>query len=627
MVKLQDRLKFRDDFPIVTTKQWEEKIQKDLKGAEYQKKLIWRTQEGFNVKPYYREEDLEGIGHLKFFPGEFPYVRSKKGDNNTWFVRQDIPVKGDYKKANRKALEILNRGVDSLGFILDENNEPSSKDFENLLEGICLSAIELNFMANHASEKVLALLLEKLKKESEKFEEIKGGTDFNPIGNLNLNGKFCQSAENSFNKSKEVIELTKNLPGYRAIEVDGCSLYNAGATAVQELGFSLAMGNEYLANLSEKELDVDTIADNIRFKFGVGPAYFIEIAKFRAARMLWAKVVEAYKPGKQEKAQMQIHAETSQWNQTIYDPYVNMLRGTTESMSATLSGVDSLTVNPYNKSFEEPNKFSERIARNTQILLKEEAYFDKVVDPAGGAYYIENLTNSIAEHAWRLFQEIEEKGGYIKAFENGFVQEKIKEVANQRNFNLAMRKEALVGVNLYPNADEVMEEGYDENTIQSADYESKDAVAEPLVPYRGAEEIETLRIKTERSGKSRPRVFLFTIGDKTMRRARAGFSSGFFAAAGFEIIDNIGFDSVEEGVKEARNKEADIVVICSSDPEYPELAPAINEQMKDDAIIVVAGYPKDSMEQLKEAGINHFVHIKSNLVETLKKFQEELGIR
>lgn len=627
MVKLQDRLKFRDDFPLVTTKQWEEKIQKDLKGADYQKKLIWRTPEGINVKPYYREEDLENIDHLKFLPGEFPYVRSKKGDSNTWFVRQDIPVKNNHKEANQKALEILNKGVDSLGFILDENNEPSEEAFSELLNGICLSAVELNFVANHASKSVLSLLTGKLKKENLNPDEIRGGVDFNPIGNLNLKGKFCQSEEHSFSKSKEIIEASKDLPFFRSIEVDGSTLHNAGASAVQELGFSLAMGSEYLANISEKGLDIDTIADNIRFKFAAGPAYFIEIAKFRAARMLWAKVVEAYQPKAQKSAQMQIHAETSEWNQTIYDPYVNMLRGTTESMSATLGGVDSLSVNPYNKSFEEPGKFSERIARNTQILLKEEAYFDKVVDPSGGAYYIENLTHSIAQHAWKLFQETEEKGGYIKAFENGFVQEKIKEVANQRNLNLAQRKDALVGVNLYPNPEEVMEAGYDEKTIQSTDSKRKDAIAEPLKPHRGAEEIEMLRIKTERSGKGLPKVFNFTIGDKTMRRARAGFSSGFFAAAGFKVIDNIGFDSVDEGVKEAKDKKADIVVVCSSDPEYPEVVPAIYDKIKDDAIVVVAGYPKDSIEKLQEAGIKHFVHIKSNLVETLKKFQEELGIR
>jgi methylmalonyl-CoA mutase len=295
-------------------------------------------------------------------------------------------------------------------------------------------------------------------------------------------------------------------------------------------------------------------------------------------------------------------------------------------MSATIAGADSLTVTPYDKPFEEPTEFAERIARNTQIILKEEAYFDKVVDPAGGSYYIENLTQSIAEHAWSLFQEIEEAGGYIEAFQKGIVQDKIKDIANKRNMNLALKKEALVGVNLYPNAEEVMEKGYGQETILSESEKAKEAVAEPVKPYRGAEELESMRLKTDRNADKRPKVFMFTIGDTRMRRARAQFSAGFFAAAGFEIIDNIGFENVNEGVKEANDKNADIVVICSSDPEYPQLAPDIYEKMKDNSIVVVAGYPKDSIDELKAKGITHFIHIKSNLLETLSGFQKELGI-
>jgi methylmalonyl-CoA mutase len=321
---------------------------------------------------------------------------------------------------------------------------------------------------------------------------------------------------------------------------------------------------------------------------------------------------------------MNVHAVTSKWNQTIYDPYVNMLRGTTESMSAVLSGIDSLTVTPYDESFEKPTEFAERIARNTQIILKEESYFDKVVDPAGGSYYIENLTASIAEHAWSLFKEIEDKGGYIEAFKAGIIQEKVNETANKRNHNIASRKEVILGVNQYPNASEKMDAKYDADTIITKVDKMDDAIAEPLKPYRGAEEIELLRLKTDQSAKT-PKVFLLTIGNPAMRKARAGFASGFFACAGFDIIDNLGFDSVEEGVKAAMEQKSDIVVVCSSDDEYPEVAPAVNEKMGSKAITVVAGYPA-CVDDLKAKGIKHFIHIKSNLLETLKGFQKELGI-
>jgi methylmalonyl-CoA mutase len=340
--------------------------------------------------------------------------------------------------------------------------------------------------------------------------------------------------------------------------------------------------------------------------------------------MLWAKIVEAYEPKNKEVAKMNIHAVTSKWNQTIYDPYVNMLRGTTESMSAILSGIDSLTVTPYDVPFEKPTDFAERIARNTQIILKEESYFDKVVDPAGGSYYIENLTASIAEHAWNLFKDTENQGGYIEAFKAGFIQEKVNETANKRNHNIASRKEVILGVNQYPNASEKMDAKYDAGTIITQVHKRDDAIAEPLKPYRGAEEIELLRLKTDQSAKT-PKVFLLTIGNPAMRKARAGFASGFFACAGFDIIDNIGFDSVEEGVQAAMKQKSDIVVVCSSDDEYPEVAPAVFEQIGNKAITVVAGYPA-CVDDLKAKGIKHFIHIKSNLLETLKGFQKELGI-
>jgi len=626
MGKLQDQLRFRDDFPPTTTQEWEEKIRQDLKGADYEKKLIWRTIEGFNVRPYYRAEDLKGIRHLHVHPAAFPWVRSKKDRDNSWFIRQDLDATKDMEEANRKALDILNRGVDSLGFKLDPSKKPVQAELEALLRDICLPAVELNFEAGPVSPAVVAFLRNKIDNEGIDPQDLTGGVDFNPVGDLNATGSFPSGEDQSFEEAAGLVRQMQSLPGYTVLEVDGAALHNAGASIVQELAFSLAMGNEYLARLTDKGLKVDDIANSIRFRFGVGPAYFLEIAKLRAARMLWAKVVEAYQPEEEPSTQMQIHAETSRWNQTVYDPYVNMLRGTTEAMSATLGGVDSLSVTPYDVPFEQPNDFALRISRNTQILLKEEAHFDKVVDPAGGAYYVENLTQSIADHAWALFQQTENEGGYTEAFKKGAVQEKIKEVANKRNMNLAMRKEALVGVNLYPNADETMEPGYDASTLQTGIPKASDAVAEPIKPYRGAEEIEQLRLKTERKTGERPKTFMLTIGDKKMRRARAQFSAGFFAAAGFEILDNIGFPSVEEGVQAALDQQADIVVICSSDKEYPEIAPQVYEQLKGKAIIVVAGYPQDSIDMLKEKGLSHFIHIKSNLVETLAGFQKELGI-
>lgn len=613
--------KLFEEFPPISTQEWKDKVTTDLKGADFEKKLVWRTIEGFNVQPYYRSEDLENLNHLKYVPGEFPYVRGNKAKCNGWYIRQNINA-NDAKVANKKALDVLMKGVDSLGFETCCKDEFSNEEFETLLKDISIADIELNITDAAAAHPFINFLNKKAEVENINKNELKGSVNFDPLAHLTLNGNFCNVQTEVFDAAKDLIVKAKDLTKFRTIGVNGEMFNNAGVTIVQELAFALAMGNQYLNLLIEKGLDIDTVAENMKFNFGVSSNYFMEIAKFRAARMLWAKIVEAYEPKNLEVAKMNIHATTSKFNQTIYDPYVNMLRGTTESMSATIAGVDSLTVTPFNKAFETETEFSDRIARNTQILLKEESYFDKITDPAGGSYYIENLTNSIAEHAWKLFQEIEAKGGYVEAFKIGFIQDQVTESANKRLLNVATRREVLLGTNQYPNALEKIEANIEEACC--APTKRDDAIAEPIKTLRGAEQIETLRLRTEKASET-PKVFLLTIGDLTMRKARAGFSSGFFACAGFEVIDNLGFNSVEEGVKAAMEQKANVVVVCSSDDEYMDVAPATLEQLSDKAITVVAGYPK-SVDELKAKGIKHFIHVKSNLIETLQGFQAQLGI-
>ncbi len=613
--------KLFEEFPPVTTQEWKDKVIADLKGADFEKKLVWRTIEGFNLQPYYRVEDLENLDHLKYVPGEFPYVRGNKAKCNCWYIRQNIDA-NDAKVANKKALDVLMKGVDSLGFETCCKSEFTNEEFETLLKDISIADIELNITDATAAHPFVDFLKAKIEAENIGKNEIKGSVNFDPMAHLTLNGNFCKVQSEVFDTAKELIEKAKDLPKFRTIGINAEMFNNAGATIVQELAFALAMGNQYVNLLIEKGLDIDTVAENMKFNFGVSSNYFMEIAKFRAARMLWAKIVEAYEPKNLEVAKMNIHATTSKFNQTIYDPYVNMLRGTTESMSATIAGVDSLTVTPFNKAFETETEFSDRIARNTQILLKEESYFDKITDPAGGSYYIENLTNSIAEHAWKLFQEIEAKGGYVEAFKAGFIQDQVTESANKRLLNVATRREILLGTNQYPNAQEKIEASIKEECCIST--KRDDAIAEPIKTLRGAEQIETLRLRTEKASET-PKVFLLTIGDLTMRKARAGFASGFFACAGFEVIDNLGFNSVEEGVKAAVEQKVNIVVVCSSDDEYMDVAPAVLEHLSDKAITVVAGYPK-SVDELKAKGLKHFIHVKSNLIETLQGFQAELGI-
>ena len=325
---------------------------------------------------------------------------------------------------------------------------------------------------------------------------------------------------------------------------------------------------------------------------------------------------------------MSIHTETASWNISVYDPHVNMLRTTTESMSAVIAGVDSHLVKPFDAAFEKPGEFSERIARNQQLLLKEEVYLDRVADPAAGSYYIENLTALLVEQAWKLFLEVEEKGGFIEAVKAGFIQQRIEENAEMLNTSLATRKNSLLGTNQYPNFNERIEKYIPAEVFTATDFTEENAIVETLKPYRGSQVFEKMRKRTDDYAREnkRPSVFMFTYGNLAMRLARAQFAGNFFAVAGFDLIDNLGFKSIEEGVQAALESKAEIVVICSADDEYAEIAPKINNALKGKAIVVVAGYPIDIIDELKKAGLEHFIHMRSNILESLQGFQKDLNI-
>ena len=605
------------EFPPVPTEKWEEVITADLKGADYERKLVWKTGEGFNVRPYYRAENLEGIKFLGSQAGEFPYVRGTHA-HNRWRVHQTVSVVCP-KEANAEALKILNAGVDSLGFCI-ASADFSAADLDMLLKDICIPAVEITFCGEKMAN-VAELVLAKVEKEGIAKEDVRIAFCIDPlVKGLSSKGDFCSpNGEKCIARIVELIHKTKEYKHVRIVTVAGQTLGNSGSTIVEELAFTLSAGHDYLVRLTDAGLDVDAAARKLRFSFSVSSNYFMEIAKFRAARMLWANIVKGYGPAKNCACKMQIHAETSRWNQTVYDPYVNMLRGTTEAMSATIAGVHSLEVMPFDASFENPTEFSKRIARNVELLLKNESHFDQVVDPAGGSYYVENLTQSIAAEAWKLFLEIEEKGGYTEAYKAGLIVERIKASAAAKDKNIATRRQTLLGANQYPNFTEVAGK---EITAESVT--RKQAEGNVLVPYRGAMAFEEMRLQVDRSGKE-PKAFMLTCGNLGMARARSQFSCNFFACAGIKVIDNTYFKSIEEGAKAALESKAQIVVVCASDDDYAEAAPKVKELLGGKAILVVAGAPACAPE-LEAQGITNFINVKSNVLETLKFYLKEMGI-
>ena len=621
----EEKLNLLADFPAISTKTWKEKIVTDLKGADYEKKLVWRTPEGFNVQPFYRQEDLKGLKTTVSAPGQFPYVRGTK-ENNDWAVRQNVCACKNARNANKKALEILQKGITSLGFCLDA--EKLNYHFiKVLLNGIDARAININFSICPCKAPELAgILVRYYGRMGYDFKSVHGSINMDPMKGMLLKGKNL-SREQVAERLVATVNAAKTLVNYRVVAVNSVILNNSGAYCAQELAYALAWGAEYMTMMTEAGLPNYLAAREIRFNMGIGGNYFMEIAKFRAARLLWAKIVEAYKQptftkALKEAAKMNVCAETSRFNMTVFDAYVNLLRSQTETMSAALAGVDEIIVTPFDVTYEQPTDFAERIARNQQLMLKEEAHFDKVVDPAAGSYYIENLTASIAAEAWKQFLAIQENGGMFEMVKAGKVQEAMAANLKTRLSDVAKRKEVLLGSNQFPNFNEkAMKKIKDTKCGACCCAEKGELATLPIA--RAAEEFEALRLETE-GAKKQPVAFMLTIGNLAMRIARAQFSCNFLACAGYKVIDNNGFKSVHDGIKAARKAKADIIVLCSSDDEYAAFAPQAWMELEGaKELFIVAGAPA-CMEDLQKLGIQNFIHVRCNVLDTLKNFNKQL---
>lgn len=625
----EEKLNLLADFPAISTKEWKDKIIADLKGADFDKKLVWRTPEGFNVQPFYRQEDLKGLKTTVSAPGQFPYVRGTK-TNNEWAIRQNICACKNARKANAKALEVLNKGITSLGFCLDA--EKLNYHFiKVLLDGIKADAIAINFsICPCAAPELAGILVRYYGRSGYDFKKVVGSINVDPMKQMLIKGKPL-TREQVTEKIVATVKAAKSLPNYRVVGVNSVILNNSGAYCAQELAYALAWGADYMTMLTEAGVPNYQAARAIRFNMGIGGNYFMEIAKFRAARMLWAKIVEAYKAptfttALKEAAKMNVCAETSRFNMTVFDAYVNLLRSQTETMSAALAGVDEIVVTPFDVTFEQPTDFAERIARNQQLLLKEESHFDKVVDPAAGSYYLENLTHAIATEAWKQFLAIQEQGGMYEMIAAGKVQAAMQENLTKRLGDVAKRKEILLGSNQFPNFNEKAAKKIKTTGCGcgcgTCSTKPEGALA-TLPVARAAEEFETLRLETE-AAKKQPVAFMLTIGNLAMRIARAQFSCNFLACAGYKVIDNNGFATVADGIKAARKAKADIIVLCSSDDEYATYAPEAWKKLQGaKELFIVAGAPA-CMEDLQKLGIENFINVRSNVLETLKKFNAQL---
>jgi methylmalonyl-CoA mutase len=696
-----------DEFPAALYEEWRKQAEGTLEGAPFEKKLVSKTDEGIDVLPIYNAADAEDVSFLDSRPGFKPYARGTHAAPCPWLVAQEIsgssPVafnealRKDLERGQTAVLVSLDRKT-RLGLDADAStnlfgNRPSGlslvsiRDLGDAFRGVDFEKFPLFIQAGSSGIGMFGLLIGRLREKKFPLEKLRGAFEQDPLGELVTEGLLPHSLETAFDHMALVTRWAiKDMPEFQTIGVRSHAYYEAGGNAAHEIGFALATAVEYLRQLKARKLAVDEIAPRFRFSFSIGSDFFMSIAKFRAARILWARIVEACAGG-EESQKMRIHARTTFRNKSVLDPYVNMLRATTEACAAVLAGCDSLHVASFDEVVRQPDDFSRRIARNVQIILRDECHFDQTLDPSGGSPYIEKLTSQLATKAWDLFREVEKRGGMCKALKDGFPQAEVNKAFAQKSEAIALRRERLIGVNVYANPTEeplgqseaaILNPGEKRARQAATPKESNGHTPGMAVLARlgellkaRSEEVVDMAIEAARHGATledlsrtlwvsggggpriiplpvrrlavpfeqlraaaaahvpRPKVFLANMGPLGQYKARADFSTGFFEAGGFQVIDNKGFPSVEKAADAAIHSDARIIVICSTDATYPDLVPPLANAIKTAnpaRIVVVAGYPKDHIEAFKLSGVDEFIHIRANCYDTLSRLLETCGV-
>lgn len=654
-----------DDFTPVTYEEWVVAAEKALKGAPFDSKMMTKTYEEITLKPIYRQEELGEGAFADSMPGSAPFVRSSKVDGyikKPWLIAQEC----DQAKAEdvNVILKIeLERGLQAIYLKLDTasflGQDPdtaktedifnkgvslsSLKDLEKVFFDIDIKALPLRIHCGASSIPMLSLFYafnEKQKKDSKKLT---GCIAADPIGVLAKSGTLNDDLTSLYDQMASSIKwASEHAPEMRTVLVDVSCYHDAGANAIQELAFAIATAVEYAKQMAQRGIEFAVFAKHMQFAFSVGANMFMELAKIRALRLLWSQVCNAYDCLGEECA-ANIHVRTSFFTKTIYDPYVNLLRTTTESFAAAVGGVDSMHVGPLDEIIRRGDLFSRRISRNTQIMLQRECNLLQPIDPAGGSWYIETITEELAKRAWELFTKVENDGGIVSALEKELPQKEAEKTYASRVASISKRKNVIVGTNSYANLGEkLLEEEklpsakeLDERKQEVATYkkaqdankckESLKALKDvkekssqeilataikavlagatlgevtstlqnkaigqlkirPLTLHRNAEVFENLRQTTEKyvaKTGNNVRIFSANMGPIPQHKGRADFSRGFFEVGAFEVIGNDGFQTVEEVAEAAVKAKPDVVVICSTDKTYPELVPPLAKMLKE----------------------------------------------
>ncbi len=633
------KINLSDDFPELTFTAWKEKVIKDLKGKSFEK-LFTKTFEDITLQPLYDFHQSRGTLEKSPYPSQVNYRRgfSPSGYSlRKWQIAQNlyetVPEKFNIiakheLEQRQNAISARINGINKK-LILDKlslriNNYD---DFKNAFSGIDFTKVPVHFSLTSDYLRFFNFLQKFSNEQKLEMENFKGSAAADPIRTFAASGKIpkLNLNDDSLKFYEYVKSMSELFPPVRTIGIDASIYSDAGATAVQELAFSLAAGVEYFNFLNEK-LSNNLIAKKTRFTFGIGTNFFMEIAKLRAFRVLWDSVLTGFGVNVNLN-RILVEVRSSQFTQTITEPYSNLLRATTEALAGIIGGVDLIDIAPYNIGFEKPSAFSRRIAANIQIIIREETNIGKVIDSAGGSYYVENLTNELVNKAWELFQTIEKNGGMIEALRKAIPQKMVNKIREEKINYLKMRKSSLIGTNVYvKNSGEIPVEISSPAKHNAAFTDSWEEV-EKFDFSRASMIFEDLLKSVNKyaeENKGFPQITGLAIGEIPDYKPRADFSRSLFETAAFEInfnaVDKINFD-IEQILK---NSDSRIILLASSDQKYLEFIEELKSLISDnpDRTFIIAGKHPEIEAVLQNFENVDFIFASMNVYDFLKNLFE-----
>ncbi|MCA1063316.1 methylmalonyl-CoA mutase family protein [Rossellomorea sp. AcN35-11] len=569
-------------FTPLTLADWQDAAEKALKGREIHT-LHTKTYENIELKPLYTKEDLPVVDRVGAY---IPNAEGKLEPGPKWFIAQMIR-RTSWEELTSAVKEALSRGQNCLSF------SARRLDFTNGFETFMKHFIGMD-MPVFSLEKEAVYSLQRLMGIPE-MSGIKGVIGFDPLSEIREDG-----LEDWLGL---VEEADQHLPSLKTILINTAPYHNKGASATQELAYALCEGVAYIEALQQKGWTVEKIAGKMHFHFAVGSQFFMEMAKIRAFKRLWQQILSSYGLSEQVRAKsVSCSVETSRLNKSALDPYVNMLRSGGEAFSAILAGIDYLIVDPFDDVHGEVNPLSERIARNTQLILGEEAHLDKVVDPGGGSFYVEWLSEEVGKLAWKEFQQVEAEGGMIVCLKNGSIEEKIERVKDCRIQDLARRKNSMIGTNIYSNLEETFK------------------AAAPTKHERLSLPFERLRERASRLA-GKPTAGLIGLGELKSHKPRADFVKGVLSTGGIHALQSKECFSKEDVLQFVEETRFPYYVVCGADGEYLDKLSMILEsilQIDSASVVDIAGsIPEKNRADWARMGLNGSIYSKQNLLEKL----------